>query len=56
VTPDQRLLVASVLTQVLQDNLGNRLTVSLANGILGQVDQTLTSPPEPPPEVPPKSE
>ena len=40
-TPEQRQLLGTALTTILQDNLGNKLTVALANGILLQLDQSL---------------
>ncbi len=38
----QKELVINLLSQILQDNLGNRLTYALAHGLIQHLDQELT--------------
>lgn len=54
--PDQRTLFLHLLTAQLQDNIGQRLTHSLCNGILATLDANLPraeAPAEPLPAIQP---
>jgi hypothetical protein len=52
-TDEQLKTMGDTLARILEDNLGNRITVTLANGILAQLGQQLQAPPLPP-MTPPK--
>lgn len=52
--PDQRTVFLHLLTAQLQDNMGQRMTQALCNGILATLDANLPRPDKPveqPPEI-----